>query len=258
MEIEMGKIEEKATSFADKWSPAIASHGHTSMPNLLINNLDLLNITSAELATLAAILTFKWDSRDPYPSINTLALLVCRTDRTVRRHLESLESKKLIKRVARPNQPSEYDISALIGKLNMLAKNVLPGQKRPLTADGNVHEERSDLTAKEDTVNEDTNKNSILAPNSSVMRGQEVSDVIAYWVHKTDLPIDTNITANQKAAAALLVRFGGDKVKQLIDGSAEALTDKYAPTIGDLCQLNSKANQLIAWGRKRQGGVRII
>ena len=239
-------------TLVDKWSPSILAKGYTELPNLLLYNLRALKISNTELATLVAILSFRWDKDDPYPSVGTVAKLVHREERTVRKHLRSLENKGIIWRGFRPNKSTAYDINPLIIKLNRLAKNAPSGQKRPVSPDNNVIADRSIVTAKENSVEKDSGKKLKATTNSLA------DEVILYWTEKTQLPINNRLSANRKAALSLLSIYGVEKVRQLIDGSTLALNDKYAPTIGDLCQLNDKANQLIAWGRKRQGGVRII
>lgn len=114
------------TSMAEKWSPNIASYGHTSLPNILLTSTKELDITPPEFMTLVAILSFKWDERRPNPGVKTVCKLTRSTHRTARKHIASLESKGLLRRVERKYQTNEYDFSPLISKLDVLAKANLP------------------------------------------------------------------------------------------------------------------------------------
>src|ERR1035438_4663091 len=79
--------------FDVKWSPPIAAHGHTELPNIILLNLKELRISAAEFLTLMAILSFKWGEGKPWPSIKSISARTNCEPRTVRKHIASLEAK---------------------------------------------------------------------------------------------------------------------------------------------------------------------
>lgn len=147
----------QSRSFADKWSPNIERHGHTDIPNLLLESLGKLKIPACELLTLIALLSYKWGKDEPWPSNKTISLRANCTPRTVRKHMESLEKKGILKRVPGIHLSNVYDLSALIAKLNELAKsNTQVGQKESSARLISTEAEGSISTSKEDTVEEDS------------------------------------------------------------------------------------------------------
>jgi len=253
--------ETEKRSFTDKWSEIIATHGHTAIPNILLLTITDLSLTNPELLTLFAILIFKWDDRNPYPSVGEISKIINRDPRTVRRHMVSMENKGLINRLPRFNDSNEYDISPLIKRLNALAEIVPPRQKRQYQKDKDDKGEMSILPSKEDLLKLDSiNTNNVTNVTSSINKtygNPEINDLLTYWELVTNLPIKTNIKANRKSASILLNMYGKDGLIQLIDGAGLALGEKFAPIIGDFCQLKDKTNQLIVWGRKKGANINI-
>lgn len=78
-----------------------------------------------------------------------------------------------------------------------------------------------------------------------------IQNMIDYWKFKVGMDVDT--TANRRAIAALLRQksLDEDRLKQLVDGVALSMDDRYAPRISDFVSLKRKMNDLILWGRKR-------
>lgn len=79
----------------------------------------------------------------------------------------------------------------------------------------------------------------------------EINILFDYWEQKIGMPISSRQTQNRRAANNLLKKHGEDKTKQLIDGVALTLDDRYAPRICDFYDLQNKLNELLIWGRKR-------
>lgn len=109
------------------WGNEIATDGFTMIPNVLIRNYRKLGIQHGEFGFLAALLSFKHDERDPYPSRETLAEILNCGERQISKWIESLKEKGFIKtdRVRRENQKwdgNTYDFRPLIKKLVSLAK----------------------------------------------------------------------------------------------------------------------------------------
>lgn len=90
----------------------------------------------------------------------------------------------------------------------------------------------------------------VVGADAPVRHGKpEINELFDLWEHEVGYKVEGKITANRRAASNLLKKYGPDKLGQLIKGVALAQNDKYAPRIADFSDLQSKANQLIAWGK---------
>lgn len=126
------KYHNEEYSFDKKWSPAIAAHGHTSIPNLLLRHYISLGITTPELRMIIALEMYRWDDNEPYPGVTALARLIDVTNRRARAILTSLHAKGLVMRTIRNHETSSYNPDRLIYKLDQLAISSLPpGRKDP-------------------------------------------------------------------------------------------------------------------------------
>lgn len=164
----MGKRDKR---FDEKWSKKIGKHGHTMIPNLLIWYSGHLGITAPEFMVLASLESYRWDTRYPFPSVETLAMNMGVTPRTITRTITSLVKKGYVKRGKHHAQLNEYDIEPLIVILDELANlgkrqqrseerdTLSGGQERPVTADINVGNIRTKVSAEEDTPNQDSLNN---------------------------------------------------------------------------------------------------
>lgn len=118
-------------SFTNKWHPEFKPWGFTAIPNLLIIHQRTLKITNGELVVLLNLNKFKWDDRDPFPSAQTLSKNTGMSVSSIRKHIRSLEKKKLVKRNFRKSQTNEYSLNQLNKKLLDIASNAdLPVKKR--------------------------------------------------------------------------------------------------------------------------------
>lgn len=81
----------------------------------------------------------------------------------------------------------------------------------------------------------------------------EINELFDYWAQSCQYNIETRVANNRRAASNLFKKYGKDKMHQLIDGVALTHSDKYAPSIGDFCELQQKLPALIVWGRKKHG-----
>lgn len=79
----------------------------------------------------------------------------------------------------------------------------------------------------------------------------EINDMFDYWQATVGYEISSRRQANRNACKNLLARYKASGLKQLIDATAVAQSDKYAPRISDFASMQSKLNDLIAWGRKK-------
>lgn len=141
-------------SFDKKWSPAIAAHGFTALPNLLLKNYKALGITTPELRIIIAIELHRWDDKQPWPSIGTLASIAGITSRRARVLVTSLHDKALVIRSERDNDTNTYSFEKLIFKLDQLATSSLPpGRKEPPSWEETRLERRLKTSSEEDAAN---------------------------------------------------------------------------------------------------------
>jgi len=144
---------QKNYAFEEKWSPAIAEHGFTAIPNLLLRHYISLGITTPELRMIIALETFRWDDREPFPGIDSLANLLDVEPRRARAIITSLHNKGIIIRVERIGMTNEYSFEKLIYKLDQLATSSLPsGKKEPPPWDKTRLERRLKTSPEEDAA----------------------------------------------------------------------------------------------------------
>jgi hypothetical protein len=156
------KSTEKNRNFSARWSVAIEEHGYTSIPNLLFYQRKALNLSINEIWTLIGVISFKWDSRNPYPSLGKLSQRLKLDKRTVRRHVRSLEQKVLIKRIYQTGKTNKYSLQPLIDKLDQIAISSLPTGKKEPPGEGKISEyRRSTLSPEEDAARKDAPRSSL-------------------------------------------------------------------------------------------------
>lgn len=79
----------------------------------------------------------------------------------------------------------------------------------------------------------------------------EINEMFDYWENTVGYAIQGRRQANRNACKNLLAKYKASGVKQLIDATAIAQSDQYAPRISDFSSMQSKLNDLIAWGKKK-------
>lgn len=110
-----------------RWGKQVISMGWTAIPSLLLERQQTLQINSVELNILLILIKHWWeDERLPFPSKQKMADMIGKDKSTVQRHIRSLESKGLLKRLVRSNDngqtSNEHDLSGLIDRIRALAK----------------------------------------------------------------------------------------------------------------------------------------
>jgi hypothetical protein len=89
------------------WGTRLLDEGYTSLPNLIIRNWAKVGVKPGEWALITAILSYKHDARDPYPSREQLAVdLDCHV-KQIQRWIKSLKEKKLLRVGRRRNQTTK-------------------------------------------------------------------------------------------------------------------------------------------------------
>ena len=114
------------------WGEAILDTGWTAIPNLLSRNLKKLGITHAEFVLICNILSHKHDVHDPFPSQETLASYQEVTTRQIRKLIDSLKQKGVIRTGRRRNKltgeymaGNAFSFKPLLDKLSAIAGQVL-------------------------------------------------------------------------------------------------------------------------------------
>lgn len=78
-----------------------------------------------------------------------------------------------------------------------------------------------------------------------------INEMFEYWQNTVGYEISSRKQANRNACKNLLAKYKTAGVKQLIDATAIAQSDQYAPRISDFSSMQSKLNDLIAWGKRK-------
>lgn len=79
----------------------ILDEGFTSVPNILLRYRHNIGIKSQHLALIIDIMSFKWDTENPFPSYSTLARRAGVAERTIKRMTQDLEELDLLIRTPR-------------------------------------------------------------------------------------------------------------------------------------------------------------
>lgn len=80
----------------------------------------------------------------------------------------------------------------------------------------------------------------------------DINELFKYWSETIGIPIRSKIKRNRNSCSTLIKQHGLDGVKKLIQGVRLAMDDQYAPRISDFITLQSKQNELIMWGHKKE------
>lgn len=86
-------------------------------------------------------------------------------------------------------------------------------------------------------------------PPAKKTGSKDINDMFDYWQQTLGYSLTSKRQANRYACSNLIKKFGVADLKRLIDGVGQANSDRYAPKISDFCDLQSKLNQLLAWGK---------
>ncbi len=127
-------IEQNPTSTLEAiWGVRLLDEGFLGMPNLVVRNYRQLGIEHGEFGLICTILTYKHDNRDPYPSHETLAEHLQCSTRQVRKWIDNLEAKQLLRVGRRRNKenkqlgPMVYNFHPLIdAALQLVGEKPLP------------------------------------------------------------------------------------------------------------------------------------
>lgn len=124
---------EVARSFADRWTPSIASSKNfTPVAGVFLDHYFALGIKHSEALFLIHLMSFKWGKKAPYPGIEALAAKMGVTPAAVRKYVRSLESKKLIVRMPRDEHfQRPFDLQPLFTAVEQAAGLTIAPQGKP-------------------------------------------------------------------------------------------------------------------------------
>lgn len=105
---------------SQRWTAAIAAKGWTPVADFFLANYHRLKISHTEAMVIIHLMQFKWDHQDPYPSLQTIAERMGITVASVRKHMQTLESKELILRQQRTGTSNRYKLNRLFQQLESL------------------------------------------------------------------------------------------------------------------------------------------
>ena len=126
-------VKNQTTHVEIIWGTPILDEGFTSIPNLLIRHAAKV-MTPKEFQFICVLTTFKHDSRDPYPSQETIGKHLGIGERAVRKLVDSLEEKGLLKVGYRyidgKRKSAVYSLKPLIDRVLEIAGEIrLPDEK---------------------------------------------------------------------------------------------------------------------------------
>jgi len=115
------------------WGVSILDEGFTSIPNLIIRNYRKIGIEHGEFGFICQLLTYKHDTRDPYPSRATLANNMSCSERQIDKWVKSLRNKGLLRTGRRQNVHNKqwdntvYNFKPLLdAAYRLIGETVLP------------------------------------------------------------------------------------------------------------------------------------
>lgn len=118
--------ERGSRSLAERWKyEELFDSGFVAVPNVFLRHYAHLKphrLTFGEALFVLHLMEFKWDANAPFPGYSTLAKRMGISDKMARRHAQSLEAKKYLKRQIRIGQTNRFDLSPLFDALLRVAR----------------------------------------------------------------------------------------------------------------------------------------
>lgn len=124
----MSQNKQDKTKIVQIWGN-ILDEGFTSVPNILLKYRNNLGIKSQHLSLIIDIMSFKWDTENPFPSYSTLAKRTGVAERTIKRITQDLEELNLLIRTPRFDDKTGaqittiFDFRPLVDKLTEEVEN---------------------------------------------------------------------------------------------------------------------------------------
>ncbi|WP_153008353.1 helix-turn-helix domain-containing protein [Rhodococcus pyridinivorans] len=219
----------------------------------------------AEQVVLMWLADHSDDSEQCYPTRKTLADECGLSVRSLDRALESLIERGLVVKSARFNQGRQtsnmYEVviqsPPVVSVTSGGDKNDTPGATKTTRgrATKTTHRTQSRKNSTQTTQN-DAGASLATSPANRTHPEAEhgnadINDMFGYWERCVGYKLESNRQKNRYACSNLLKKHGRDTVERLVRGVAAANSDRYGPRIADFIALQSKYNELIAWGKKQ-------
>lgn len=120
--------EASKRSVEARWGKVNTAAGWTALPSVLFMRQQALRLDALDLNIVLHLAGAWWDAdRHPYPTVETLAMAIGVTERTIQRRIAELEQWGYIKRVERftkagSQTSNAYDLSGLVKACEPFAK----------------------------------------------------------------------------------------------------------------------------------------
>lgn len=108
----MSNNKQDKTKIVQIWGN-ILDEGFTSVPNILLKYRHNIGIKSQHLSLVIDIMSFKWDTENPFPSYSTLAKRAGVAERTIKRVTQDLEELNLLIRTPRFDDKTGAQITTI-------------------------------------------------------------------------------------------------------------------------------------------------
>jgi hypothetical protein len=104
---------------AHRWTPRLAENW-TPISDYFLKNYHRLKITHIEAMVIVHLMSFKWDSAAPFPSLKTVARRMGISDTAVRNHIRSLCKKEMLQRQSFQGTTNRFYLEPLFQNLEQL------------------------------------------------------------------------------------------------------------------------------------------
>lgn len=103
-------------SVKSRWTPKLAKR-FCPVASVFLERYSELGLNSSDAMLVVHLFDYKWDERNPYPSVDALSKRMDLKPRTIRAQLKKLEDLNLVKRVRHTGRRNQYDLTGLFENL---------------------------------------------------------------------------------------------------------------------------------------------
>jgi hypothetical protein len=96
-------------------------HGFTAVSRVFLRSYAEMGLSSNEAMMVLHILDYSWRDNLPFPKVETVALSMGKTDKTVRSYIRTLRVKGLLRTKSRKGRSNVYDFTPLFARLREYA-----------------------------------------------------------------------------------------------------------------------------------------
>lgn len=193
---------------------------------------------------------FSDENNESFPSRSTLAKKCGISIRSLDDGLNKLEELGLINK---ENRMIDNEKTSNLYTVNILtppsAKSAPPSAKNDTTPRAkSAHRTKTNSNSTQLTTSD---KSEGVAKVDEYGRSIDINEAFDYWEKTVGYKIQGRVQANRNACSNLLKKFKLSGVQQLINATAVAHNDRYAPRVSDFSTMQSKLNELVAWAKKK-------